>query len=140
MFELFKEINYLAVLVAGLAGFGFAGLWYSPLLFAKPWMAENGFSEKDLTDPKPAMFKSVGSSLVLAFGIAVIFLLMIGDDGHMHWQEGAHWGAFLGLFIHGAAGLPNYWFENRSMKLFLIHIGNSTLGMAIMGAILAVWT
>ena len=59
MLGYFMEINYWAVLVAGLAGFGFAGLWYSPVLFAKPWMAENGFSEKDLSDPKPAMFKSV---------------------------------------------------------------------------------
>ncbi len=139
MFELFREINYLAVLVAGLASFGFAGLWYSNMLFAKPWMAENGFSEKDLTDPKPAMFKSLISSIVLAFGIAAIFLLARAG-GPMSWLDGAYWGFFLAVLIHGVAGLPNYWFENRSMKLFLIHTGNSALGMAIMGAILAAWT
>jgi len=139
MLGYFMDINYWAVLVAGLASFGFAGLWYSPLLFAKPWMAENGFSEKDLPDPKPAMFKSVGSSILLAFGIAAIFLLARAG-GPMSWLDGAYWGFFLAVLIHGVAGLPNYWFENRSMKLFLIHTGNSALGMAIMGAILAAWT
>ena len=33
--------NYLAVLVAGLVIFLLGGLWYSPALFAKKWIAEN---------------------------------------------------------------------------------------------------
>ena len=33
-------LNYLAVLVAGIVIFMIGGLWYSPVLFAKPWMAQ----------------------------------------------------------------------------------------------------
>lgn len=32
-----REINYLAVLVAALANFFLGALWYSPVMFAKPW-------------------------------------------------------------------------------------------------------
>ncbi len=32
------HVNYLAVLVAALAVFVLGWLWYSPLLFFKPWM------------------------------------------------------------------------------------------------------
>ena len=35
-------INFLAVIVAALAAFGLGAVWYSPLLFAKQWVAFNG--------------------------------------------------------------------------------------------------
>jgi hypothetical protein len=31
------DINWLAVLAAAAASFLLGGLWYSPILFAKPW-------------------------------------------------------------------------------------------------------
>ena len=144
MLDLFYEINYLAVLVAGVAGFAIAGLWYSKMLFANAWMEENGFKESDLADPKPAMISGFLSNVVLAFGLASVFLMMqlIGtvlgsSDPGINIMEGAWWGFFLAVLIHGAAGFPNYAFESRSFTLFLIHVGNSALGMAVMGAILA---
>lgn len=139
MLELFAEINYLAVLAAGAAGFLIAGLWYSKMLFARAWMEENKFSEKDLADPKPAMLTGFVANVVLAFGLASVFLVVKTTGAEMSVMEGVKWGFFLAVLIHGAAGLPNYTFENRSLTLFLIHIGNSALGMAAMGAILAVW-
>ena len=38
----FPPINYLAVLVAGIVIFVLGGLWYSPVLFAKRWIALQG--------------------------------------------------------------------------------------------------
>jgi hypothetical protein len=143
MLELFNEINYLSVLIAAAVGFAIAGGWYSKLLFARAWMEENKFTEKDLAEPMPAMVKSFLSYLVLAFGIAVVFLMMkpIGSilaGSEMTALEGAKWGFFLAVLIHGAAGLPNYIYEKKTLTHFLIHISNSALGMAAMGAILAV--
>src|SRR5260370_30790211 len=43
------HVNYLAVLVAGVAVFVLGWLWYSPLLFFKPWMRLRGM------DPVAAM-------------------------------------------------------------------------------------
>ncbi len=40
------EVSYLAVIVAALSAFLLGGLWYSPLLFAKPWMAAAGITEE----------------------------------------------------------------------------------------------
>ena len=39
------EVNYLAVGLAALSAFVLGGLWYSPLLFAKKWMAYTGAGE-----------------------------------------------------------------------------------------------
>jgi len=138
MLELFFDINYLAVLVAGAAGFVVAGIWYSKALMANAWMEENKFTEKDLADPMPTMVKSFISYLFLAFGIAAAFLMMKVPGAEMTAKEGALWGYFLAVLIHGGAGLPNYLYEKKTLTHFLIHISNSALGMMVMGAILAV--
>lgn len=137
MFDLLMSVNFLAVLAAAAAMFVLSGLWYSKILFANAWMKENGFKEKDLTNPMPAMVKSVIAYLFLAWGMAALFLAMAGWGGQVGAVEGATWGVFLAVLIHGAAGFPNYAFENRSVKLFLIHTGNTAVGMAVMGVILA---
>jgi len=36
------DINYMAVLLAAFSAFALGGVWYSPLLFQKPWMKANG--------------------------------------------------------------------------------------------------
>ena len=41
-------INYLAVLVAGIVIFVLGGLWYSPVLFAKRWIALQGRTEEQM--------------------------------------------------------------------------------------------
>ena len=138
MLELFYEINYLSVLLAAAAGFMVAGAWYSKFLFSRAWMEENKFTEKDLTDPVPAMVKSFLAYLVLAFGIATVFLMMKLPGAEMNDLEGAKWGFFLAVLVHGAAGLPNYIYEKKTLTHFLIHTSNSALSMAVMGAILAV--
>jgi Protein of unknown function (DUF1761) len=42
------QVNYLAVLVTGIVIFLIGGLWYSPLLFARRWVAMLGKSEDEL--------------------------------------------------------------------------------------------
>ena len=42
----YPTINYLAVLVAGIVIFVLGGLWYSPVLFARRWIALQGRTEE----------------------------------------------------------------------------------------------
>ena len=44
----FADVNYLAVGLAAVLSFALGMLWYSPLLFAKAWMAGQGYTEADL--------------------------------------------------------------------------------------------
>jgi hypothetical protein len=43
----FHSINLPAVLVATISTMVVGFLWYSPLLFAKPWMKEMGYDPND---------------------------------------------------------------------------------------------
>ena len=42
------HLNFFAIVTAALVTFAVGGLWYSPILFAKPWRRECGLSEEQL--------------------------------------------------------------------------------------------
>ena len=46
----FSGINYLAVLAGVVVNVVAGALWYSPLLFANPWMAETGISMEQINE------------------------------------------------------------------------------------------
>lgn len=139
LFSLLSLINFWAVLGAAVAAMAIAMVWYHPKVMGSAWMAENNFKEKDLGDPLPAMVQSFIANLVLAFGLSTLFIILQNSEPMITALDGAIWGFGLAVLIHGAAGFPNYVFEKRSPMLFLIHISNSAIGMAAMGAILAYW-
>jgi len=42
------QVNYVAVLVCAVVTFLLGGLWYSPVLFAKRWVALVGLTEEQM--------------------------------------------------------------------------------------------
>lgn len=130
-----ENINYLAVLVAALSTFLIGGLWYSPMLFAKAWMRENGFTEEELK--KGNMAKIFGLAFVLGLIAAFNLAMFLGEDTN------AKTGAFYG-FLAGAGWVAtfigtHYLFERKSFTLFLINAGYSIVALTVMGLILGAW-
>src|SRR5712691_4730351 len=82
------HVNYLAVLVAAVAVFVLGWLWYSPLLFFKPWMRLRGL------DPVAAMAgaKMPGGKLVIEFARCIVLAYVI-----------ARFVALLGIFAPAIA-------------------------------------
>src|SRR5213596_1360925 len=89
------SVNYLHVLVAAVVVFVLGWLWYSPLLFFKPWMRARGL------DPAAAMAGAkmpagklvieLVRCLVLAYVIARFVALL----GVSSWLGAVHFGLFL---------------------------------------------
>ena len=68
------DVNYLAVIAAIAVNMIVGAVWYSPLLFARPWMAANGFTEEQIKAQGSATrgyIVSVIASVVIAFAIAL---------------------------------------------------------------------
>lgn len=139
LLALLSLINYWAILVAALAGVGISAIWYNPKVMGRSWMEENNFKEKDLENPVPKIVQAFVANLILAFGLSTLFIILQNSEPMVTPLDGAIWAFGLAVLIHGAAGFPDYVFEKRTPMLFLIHIGNSALGMSAMGAILAYW-
>lgn len=129
-------INWLAVLAAALSMFALGGLWYSPLLFARPWQRAAGLSDADIAAGKPAII--FGGAFVLALLMAAnlaFFLSAPGTD--LGFALGASLAAGLGWAAFSVAILAL--FERRPLAYSLINGGYLALGFLIMGLILGLW-
>lgn len=126
-----STLNWLAIIVAAISSIIVGGVWYGPL-FGKIWMEENGFAADDVADAKGPIIKTIIANGIVALTMAYLMPVM----GLSGWYQGAYLGATLALFIQGAGSYQNYAFERKSNRLFFIHLGNSVLGMGVMGAIL----
>jgi hypothetical protein len=97
------HVNYWAVLVSGVAIFILGGLWYSPMLFAKPWTRMMGKTEEEMkaymASPKakremPLMY---GMALVTALITAWVMAIVVNHFGHhrpfaaQKWVPSAGW-------------------------------------------------
>lgn len=129
------SINWLAVLAAALSSFVLGGLWYSPFLFAKAWMKENGFTEEYLKKANMALV--FGLTFVLSFIIAVNLAFFLGNETTL--TQGMLYGGLAGFGWVAMALGTIYLFERKTLKLWLIHAGYVTLQFIIMGAILGAW-
>jgi hypothetical protein len=132
------DINYLAVVVGVLLSMAGGALWYSPLLFANVWMAENGFTKEQLQEAGQAWqgyVVSIVGSIISVLILAALVQLTDADD----FGEGLIIGLFAGLFV-AIAMATNYSFESRPLKLYLINASYPVFVLAINGTILALWT
>src|SRR5207253_4438380 len=89
------RVNYLAVLAAAFAVFVLGWLWYSPLLFFKPWMRLRGMDPvaamAGATMPGGKLLIELARCLVLAYVIAWVVALL-GVSSRM---GAVHFGLFL---------------------------------------------
>ena len=128
------SINYLAVIVAALISFLIGGLWYSPILFGKQWMAEMGFTDEDT---KGSMGMIFGTTFVLSLIIAFNLAAFLGPEADLVWGLTA--GALAGIgWVATALGIL-YLFERRSMRLYLINAGYHAVTFTLMGGLLGLW-
>lgn len=126
------ELNYLAILLSALSTFLIGGLWYSPALFGKAWMKENGFKEEDMKDAN--MVKIFGLAFVLALISAINLAMFMGPEKDV--TMGAAYGFAAGFGWVATFVGTHYLFERKSFKLFLINAGYSVVALTIMGVII----
>jgi len=136
------SLNWLAILVAAISTMVVGFLWYSPILFAKPWMREMGYDPNDKAKVQemqksagPAYSGSFVASLVSAFTLALILHGLRGEDLHFGIMASFHiWLGFVATVQFTGA-----LFMKQSMKLFAINTGYQLVCYLVMGSILTVW-
>ena len=125
----------MAVLVSAVVYFLFGWLWYSPVLFAKPWVALTK-TDPEKMKPTPAPFIiSFACEVLAAYGLGCI----ISVSHAVTFSDGATLGLFTGIALAATAGGMNYAFEGRPFKLFLINFSYPVVSYVIIGGILAIW-
>lgn len=128
-------INHIAVLVSAVMSLVIGGLWWSPLLFAKPWQVENGLTDEQIAKANP--LKNFGLSFLIAYLMSYNLAFLLGTPGTT-WQWGVAAGLLtsvwaVGMFIIIAL------FEQRSFKYIAINCGYMAVYFAVIGFILGIW-
>jgi hypothetical protein len=116
----YSGLNYLAIIVVTLLGFVLGGLWYSPFLLGRSWLAALGKTEKDippsaipfiitlaasfLTAHTLALFintlavTTIGGAVTLSLYVGISFVManMASDFAFCRWPARLFW--IMGLF------------------------------------------
>lgn len=129
-------INYWAVLVAAVIRMAVGFAWYSPPVLLKPWQQLTGVTPETMrAGLGRAMVVDVIASLIMAFALANI----IGASGITDWFNGAMAGFWVWLGFIATMMVSLWGYEDRSLKLIAINLGNNLIALVLMGALLAVW-
>jgi hypothetical protein len=130
-------VNYLAVLVAAIASYVIASVWYG-VIFRKLWMQLTGISDMK---PKPmSMVLPFVGSLVMSY--VLVHSIAFGN-AYMHasgFATGLQGGFFNWLGFIAPVTLMGVVYEKRSWKLWVLDNGFWLLSLLVMGAILSSWT
>ena len=131
----FAGINYIAVVIAALCGFGVGMVWYMAL--GNLWMAALGKTKEDLK-PRPWPFiASIAALLVMAFMLAGV----VGHlgEGQVTLRNGAIAGIAVWLGFVVTTMVVNHAFQGASPKLTLIDGGHWLAVLVVMGAVVGLF-
>ena len=128
----FAGINYIAVVVAALTGFGIGMVWYMAL--GKQWMAALGKTKEDLKGGAWPFTAAIASQLVMAFMLAGV----VGHlgEGQVTLRNGAITGAAVWLGFVATTMLVNHAFQGQRAALTVIDGGHWLAVLVGMGAVI----
>lgn len=137
-------INYLAVLVAAIVIFVLGGLWYSPALFAKRWIALQNRTEEQMraqaaASNMPLMYLAAFVCAFLQAWVMSGVIAHVGAGNSIGIHGGAVLGAFLWLGFVASTSYATALFSGKPKQLWLIDSLYNLFSFVLAGAILAVW-
>ena len=138
----FLGVNVWAVLVCALVTMVAGFVWYSPVLFANPWMVLMGYDPNDKAKIAE-MQKSAGPSYAMSLVASILAATVLGKIIEVAKVDSALYGMEIGLAIWlgivTTVQLTNALFSRQPFKLYLINTGYQAVCYLAMGAILGGW-
>ena len=138
----FLGVNLWAVLVSALATMVAGFLWYSPMLFAKPWTILMGYDPNDKAK-LAEMQKSAGPSYAMSLVASILSAIVLGKVIYVAHVTSAMYGVKIGFAVWlgfvTTVQLTNALFMRQPFKLYLINTGYQFVCYLAMGAILGGW-
>ncbi len=126
-------MNWVAIVIAVIVNMALGALWFSPLMFVKPWMAMRVDKAPMSGRASPLLY------VITAVGALVSAITLDWVIGLAHANTllgGAIVGLFAGLGFVAPAILSDNLFNERPFKLYLIVAGFPVVGLLVMGAII----
>jgi len=133
------HVDYLAVLVSGVVIFLLGGVWYSKLLFARPWMTLMGKSPEELKANAGPMPVNLLIAFICGLISAYVLAALMNHHQPVDIARGAKLGAVCWLGFTAPPTLATATFSSIPKKLWLINAGYDLVSYVLAGMILAYW-
>jgi hypothetical protein len=135
-------IRIVPVIVAAVATMVLGFLWYSPLLFARPWMRAMGYDPEDKAK-LAEMQKGAGLMYAGSFLASLASAFVLGKIIEITTVSVPLYGMKVGFAIWlgfvTTVQFTAFLFERKPFRLYAINTGYQLVCYLAMGAILAVW-
>ena len=138
----FMDVNLWSVLVAAIATMILGFLWYSPLLFARPWMILMGYDPNDkakLEEMRKGAGQTYGIAFLCSLASAFVLAKVIDVASVDSVLYGMKYGFAIWLGFVTTVQLTGALFGRQPFRLYLINTGYQLVCFLAMGAILARW-
>jgi hypothetical protein len=138
----FLGVNLWAVLVCAVATMVVGFLWYSPALFANPWMRLMGYDPNDkarIAEMQKSAGPSYGMSLIASILSSLVLakIIMIANVTTPLYGMKIALAVWLGFVT--TVQLTNSLFMKQPAKLYMINTGYQLVCYLASGAILGAW-
>ncbi|CAN5392008.1 hypothetical protein BH24ACT7_BH24ACT7_18790 [soil metagenome] len=133
------DLNWFAVIVAGVAFFAIGGLWYSNALFGKHWSEAVGWEMPE--DEKPPVTLYLVPLLTCVVSAVAVAMLAEATGTHTL-GDGIVLGLVTGLGLAAMALLVTGFFDPkkaRPMVWVAITSGYHVVGLVVVAVIVSVW-
>ena len=135
----FENVNYLAILVAGIISMVVGFLWYGPL-FGKAWTRLSCFDSKKIDESKKkGMTKSYIIMFIATLIFACVLATLLGMMSITTFTRGMWIGFLVWLGFYATSGLGMLLWEGKPFKLYVINMLHYLVVLLIIGGMLAVW-
>ncbi|MEK7571582.1 MAG: DUF1761 domain-containing protein [Patescibacteria group bacterium] len=137
------EVNIFAVFFAAIASMIVGFLWYSPILFAKPWMKLMGYTQKGMDEERKGMEKlyalSFVAALVTAYILSHVMVLSVSFYSDPWVITGVTTAFWLWLGFIMPVQLTDTIFGSKKWQLFAINTGYQLASILAMGVVLGLF-
>ena len=134
--EVLDNLNYLAIIVAAIAYWLIGALWYSPMLFAKPWARYVSFQEEWRKGMVLSMALSFLGFLIISFTMAIFISHLV----HIDMERSIKIAVLAGIGFMAVPMYVNYLYNKKPIGLFFIDAGYHFVGFLVVALILSLWT
>lgn len=135
----YTSVNNLAVLMSAVSSMIIGFIWYSPMMFQKPWMKYSKLDAKKLRIIQKHQRKNYGISCVSAIITSYSIALLLNALLVVNIEEGMTLGLLLWGGLVAPVMLTSVLFQQMPWKLFWINSGYQLVSILLSSAILSVW-
>jgi len=137
------EVNYLAIILAGVASMAVGFLWYGPMLFGKQWVKLMGYTDESMGKAKKEMGKTYTMSFVFTLIMAYVLSHVMGLSQSFYSYSPISTGLMSAFWMWLGFAMPvqatDALFGGKRKKLVAINTGYQLVSLLAMGIVISLF-